>query len=77
MNAPNPPHWTLNSFFRKFHSVLVHLLWFRNCKKLGAKRYELVQLMQKFMPRSQVRIFRNERIQSTPLDAKLMFSCVV
>src|SRR6185295_622591 len=57
MNTPNPPHWTLNSCFRKFHSVWVHLLWFRNCMKLSAKRCELVQLMQKFMPRSHVRIF--------------------
>ena len=41
--------------------------------KLGAKRGELVQLMQKFMPRSHVGIFRNERTQSTPLDPKLSF----
>src|SRR6185312_11119319 len=70
-------HWTLNLCFRKFHSVWVHLLWFRNCMKLSAKRCELVQLMQKLVPRSHVRIFRNERIQSTPLDPKLMFYCVV
>ena len=38
--------------------------------KLGAKRAELVQ---KFVPRSRVRIFRNERTRSTPLDPKLMF----
>ena len=38
--------------------------------KLGAKRAELVQ---KFMPRSRVIIFRNEHSQSTPLDPKLMF----
>jgi len=44
--------------------------------KLGAKRGELVQLMQKFVPRSHVVIFRNERTRSTPLDPKLMFSCV-
>ena len=37
--------------------------------KLGAKRAELVQ---KFVPRSRVGIFRNERTQSTPLDPKLM-----
>ena len=40
--------------------------------KLGAKRGELVQ---KFMPRSRIGIFRNERIRSTPLDPKLMFWC--
>ena len=33
----------------------------------------MVQLMQKFVPRSCVRIFRNECTQSTPLDTKLMF----
>ena len=38
--------------------------------KLGAKRAELVQ---KFMPRSRVGIFRSERILSTPLEPKRMF----
>ena len=41
--------------------------------KLGAKRAELVQMV---VPRSRVRIFRNERSRSTPLDPKLMFWCV-
>ena len=41
--------------------------------KLGAKRAELVQ---KFVPRSRVGIFRNERTRATLLDPKLMFSCV-
>ena len=41
--------------------------------ELGAKRAEL---MQKFVPRSRVRIFRNERTRSTPLDPKLTFWCV-
>ena len=44
--------------------------------KLDANQGELVQLMQKFVPRSHVEIFRNERTQSTPLDHKLMFWCV-
>ena len=44
--------------------------------KLSAKRGELVQLMQKFEPRSHVGIFRNECTQSTPLDPKLMFWCI-
>src|SRR6185312_15610302 len=47
-----------------------------NCMKLDAKRGELVQLMQKFLPRSHVGIFLYERTQSTPLDPKLIFSCV-
>ena len=34
------------------------------------KRAELVQ---KFVPRSRVEIFHNERTRSTPLDPKLMF----
>ena len=38
--------------------------------KLGAKRAKLVQ---KFVARSPVGIFRNERTRSTPLDPKLMF----
>ena len=41
--------------------------------KLGAKRAELVQ---KFVPRSLVRIFRHERTRSNPLDPKLKFLCV-
>ena len=41
--------------------------------KLGTKRAELVQ---KFVPRCRVRIFRNEHIRSAPLDPKLMFWCV-
>ena len=75
-NAPNPPHWTLNSCFGALHSVWVHLGSFRNYMKLDAKQGELVRLMQKFVPRSHVEIFHNERTQSTPLDPKLKFWCV-
>src|SRR6185312_17155034 len=74
-NTPSPLHWTLHSCVGALHSVWVHLLSFRNCMKLEAKRGELVQLKQ-FMPQSHVGIFRNERTQSTPLDPKLMFWCV-
>jgi hypothetical protein len=38
--------------------------------KLGVQRAELVQ---KFVPRSRVGIFHNERTRSTPLDPKLTF----
>ena len=38
--------------------------------KLGAK---LTELVQKFVPRSRVGIFRNERTRSTPLEPKLIF----
>ena len=41
--------------------------------KLGGKRSELVQ---KFVPRSCVRIFRNERTRSTPFGPKLTFPCI-
>ena len=41
--------------------------------KLGAKEAELVQ---KFVPRSRVGIFRNECTLTTPLDPKLTFWCV-
>ena len=42
--------------------------------KLGAKQAEL---MQKFVPRSRVGIFRNERTRSIPVDPKLMFLCIL
>ena len=59
-----------------FWCVLYHLGAFGTVcllTKLGAKRAELVQ---KFVPRSRVGIFRNERTRSTPLDPKLMYWCV-
>ena len=49
-NAPDPPHWSVNSCFGAFHSVWVHLAMFHYYTKLGAKRAELVQLIQKFVP---------------------------
>jgi hypothetical protein len=41
--------------------------------KVGAKRAGLVQ---KFVPRSRFRIFRNKCPRSTPLDPRLTFWCV-
>ena len=73
MNAPDLPHWTLNSRFAAIRTIWVHLGPFGCLTKLGAKRAELVQ---KFVPRGRVRIFHNERTRSTPLDPKLMFSCI-
>ena len=70
MNAPHPPHWTLNSCFRAFCTIWVHLGLFGCLPILSAKR---VKLVQKFVPRSRVGIFRNERTQFTPLEPKLMF----
>ena len=57
MNAPNPPHWTLNSCFGVLHSVWVNLGSLQNCMKLGAKQCELVQLMQKYVPQNHVGVF--------------------
>jgi hypothetical protein len=51
----------------------VHLGSFRYCTKLGAKWAELVQLMQKFMPRSHIGTFHYERTRNTPWDPKHMF----
>ena len=56
-----------------FRTIWVHSGLFGCLTKLGAKCAELVQ---KFMPRSRVGIFRNERTESTPLDPKLAFWCV-
>ena len=41
---------------------------------LSSKRAKLVQ---KFVPRSRIGIFHNERTRSTPWDSKLMFWCVL
>ena len=73
MNTPDPPHWTLNYRFAAFRTIWVQLGLFGCLTKLGAKRAELVQ---KFVPRSWIRIFCNERTRSTPLDPKLMFWCI-
>ena len=72
-NAPDPPCWTLKRYFGAFHKIRVHSGPFGCRTKLGAKRAELVQ---KFVPRSRVGIFRNECTRSTPLDPKLTFWCV-
>ena len=66
-----------NIMFIVFHSVLVPLGMFCYDSKLGAKWAKLVQVMQKFVPQSHIRIFHNKRTRSTPLDSKLMFWCVL
>ena len=73
-NAPNPPHWILNRRFGAFRSIWVYSEPFGSLTKLGATRAEVVQ---KFVPRSRVRIFCNERTRSTPLDPKLIFLFVL
>ena len=57
-----------------FQTIWVHLGPFGCLTKLGAKHAELVQ---KFVPRGRVGIFRNERSKSTPLDPKLTFWCIL
>ena len=74
MNAPNPPHWIQNSCFIAFHTIFLHLGPFGCVTKHSAKR---AKLMQKFVPRSGVGFFLNERNRSTPLDSKLLFWCVL
>ena len=72
-NAPDPPHWTLNTCFGAFLSICVHLGPLGCLTKLGAKHSELVQ---KFVQRGRVGVFNDERTRSTPLDPNLMFWCV-
>ena len=57
-----------------FHTIWVHSRPFACLTKLGGKRAELVQ---KFVPRSCVRIFHNEHTRSTPFKRKLMFWCIL
>jgi len=52
----------------------VHSGSFGCLTKLGAQWTEVVQ---KYVPRSCVGIFRNERTRSTPLDPKLTFWCIL
>ena len=72
-NALDPPHWTLNSRFGAFCTIWVQFGPLSCLTKLGAKRAELVQ---KFVPRSRVGDFRDERTRSTPLHPKLSFCCI-
>ena len=63
---PKLMFWCISYYLDAFGTI-----WL-SCE-LGAKRAELVQ---KFVPRSRVGIFHNERARSTPLVPKLMFWCV-
>ena len=74
MNTPDPPHWTRNYCFAAFRSIWVHLGPLGCLTKLGAKCSELVQ---KFVRRSRVGVFHDERTRSTPLDPKLLFCYVL
>ena len=73
--APDPYHWTLNSCSSAFCNIWLHLGPFHYCKKQGANRAELVQLMQNFVQRSRIGFFAT-KAPDPPLDPKLMFWCV-
>ena len=68
-STPFVPKLTIGAF----RTIWAHLGPFGCLTKLVAKQAELVQ---KFVPRSRVGIFYNERPRSTPLDPKLTFWCV-
>ena len=55
--------WCILYYLGAFGTVWLRYNTQCKCAKLG----------QKFVPRSRVGIFRNERTRSTPLDPKLMF----
>ena len=59
---PKQMFWYVSYYLGAFGTV-----WLLT--KLGTKRADLVQ---KFVPRSRVGIFRNERTRPNPLDPKLM-----
>ena len=72
-NATDLAHWTLNSCFCAFHTIWVHLGSFGCVTTLSLK---WVKLVEKFVTRSRVRIFHNERTRPTPMDPKLIFLCI-
>ena len=67
---PQETRWKTGQTSAKLRTIRVHSGPFGCLTKLGGK------LVQKFMPRSRVRIFRNEHTRSTPFDTKLMFWCI-
>jgi hypothetical protein len=69
LSQRTPP---IHSIGSKTH-VLGRFGPFRYCMKVDAKLAERVLLTHKFAKQSRVRIFRNDRTRSTPLDPKLMF----
>ena len=68
------PHWTLNSCLCAFRIIWVHLGPFGWIAKSWCKTGLQVQ---KFELLSRVGILRNERTQSSELDFKLLFLCVL
>jgi hypothetical protein len=62
----------MHSIGPKTH-VLGRFRPFRYCMKVGVILAELAPLTHKFAKHSRVRIFRNERTQSTPFQPKHLF----
>ena len=57
------------------HFILFGCIW--DCLVALRKSVQKwAELVQKFVPRSRIRIFRNEHTGSIPLDPKQMFWCV-
>jgi len=77
MKPADPHQSTLNSYIGAFCTVWLHLRPFRYGTIVYGKRAEILQLMQKYVPRSRVGIFRNDRSQPTAIDLNLMFWCVL
>ena len=77
MNTIDPHLSSLNSYIGAFHTVWLHLRPFRYGMIVSAKRAEILQLMQKYVPRSRVGIFHNDSSQPTAIDPNLMFWCVL
>ena len=63
---PKLMFWCVSYFLGAFGTVCMP--YETQCKR--------AELVQKFVPRGRVGIFRNERTRSTPLDPKLMFWCI-
>ena len=59
-----------------FWCVLYHLCAFGTVWLPYETRWKRAELVQKFVPRSRVEIFRNERARSSPFSPKLMFWCI-
>ena len=72
MKAPDPTHWTLNSCFGAFCTIWVHLGLFgcHTTLSLNGSNWCKSSCHEISLD------FSNEHPRSSPLDPKLMFSCV-
>ena len=78
-------HWNFSQQKHSIHPIGPKLMFWRVLYHLGAfgtvwlpykTRCKTGRTMQKFVPRSRIGIFHDERNRSTPLVPKLMFCCV-